>query len=214
MLPVLTYLLMTRAGHSSSLVRPDAAPDKPSKFASPFPLDVKSVCSSAGLRWLVLLLLLRPSLGVCPHCKDTIAGCAGGINCPTITDLVTNAAIFADRTLGVTPKVSACLPSEVAAHFTRPVCDAIVGLACGPAEGAVLDFGAEPYANSAQAVVRAAVYGHCSVTEAAAELARRLEAAETAVQVQKIAGAIDALKIAGDSVASIASSATISLSSR
>ena len=77
---------------------------------------------------MLLIILMVPSTdAVCIHCKDTIVGCTGGANCPTVADVSTNSDIFTNMALGSTPKVSGLLPAEVSAHFTRPVCDAIVG---------------------------------------------------------------------------------------
>ena len=67
------------------------------------------------------------SLGVskvealCPHCKDTISGCAGGDSCPLVTDSVANAAIINDKALGTSPSVAHLLTHELAAAFTRQV---------------------------------------------------------------------------------------------
>ena len=76
-----------------------------------------------------------------------------------------------------------------------------MGIACAPAAGYEVDFDDAAYTTT-QAVVQAATYGHCSIGEAACELNKRLEAATTAVAVDKIKGAIDSLKMAGDCVAS------------
>ena len=152
-----------------------------------------------------ILLVLGSSLGmvdaVCPHCKDSISGCAGGDECPLFKDLTANAAIFAETKLGSTPRMQNVLPPEIGVHFSRPMCEAIVAVACAPKVGHTVDFDSTTY-TSTQAVVQAATYGHCSVAEAACELAKRLEAAETGVAVDKIKGAIDSLKIAGEGVAS------------
>lgn len=79
--------------------------------------------------------MLTPTEAVCPYCKDTIPGCAGGDACPTVADVASNAAIFTDHSLGSTPKVTNIFPPELAAHFSRPFCEAIVGIACAPALG-------------------------------------------------------------------------------
>ena len=153
--------------------------------------------------WVMLLLTtnLRSAAAVCTHCKDSIVGCAGGDDCPLFKDLTANALIFQANRLGSTPKLSHLLPPEVGLHFSRPVCEAIVGIACAPAAGYEVDFDDAAYTTT-QAVVQAATYGHCSIGEAACELNKRLEAATTAVAVDKIKGAIDSLKMAGDCVAS------------
>ncbi|KOO53840.1 hypothetical protein Ctob_016710, partial [Chrysochromulina tobinii] len=78
-------------------------------------------------------------------------------------------------------------------QFTRPVVDAIVGLACAPVQGVQIDF-TDPMYNAASAVVKAAVYGHCSFAEASAILAERLDAAANIEAIEKIRGAMDSLK--------------------
>ena len=80
-------------------------------------------------------------------------------------------------------KVNALVPAEVAAHFPRGVVDAILGLVCAPSAGSEVDFTQAPYVDSAQAVVQAALLGHCSVPVAGAELALRQEQATTAIEV-------------------------------
>ena len=139
---------------------------------------------------------------VCVHCKDSIFGCAGGDACPTVVDMALNLGIVRDKKVGSTPKVGNLITQEMAAHFSRPVVDAIVGLACAPAVGSEIDFTAAPYDTSHQAVVQAALYGHCSVSEAASQLALRMEASDDDRDLTKIKGAIDSLKIIGDSVIS------------
>jgi hypothetical protein len=78
-----------------------------------------------------------------------------------------------------------------------PVVDAIVGLACAPVQGVQIDF-TDPTYNAASAVVKAAVYGHCSFAEASAILAERLDAAANIEAIEKIRGAMDSLKTAGE----------------
>ena len=163
----------------------------------------------AMIDWLdhfVLTLLLGPAVAilrqakveaVCIHCRDTIPGCSGGEACPLVTNLAGNAAIFAERQLGRLPKMSHMLTPEVSSHFTRPVCEAIVGLACAPALGVEIDFALPEY-RSSQAIVQAASYGHCSAAEAACVLAERLEAAVDTLASEKIKGAMDSLKIVSD----------------
>jgi hypothetical protein len=135
----------------------------------------------------------------CVHCRDTITGCTGGDDCPLIADLAANVAIFTESKLGQTPRISHMLPPELSTHFPRPTCEAIVGLACAPAVGTEIDFTDAAYSSS-QAVVQAAIYGHCSVAEAATVLGARMDAALSEVDVAKIQGAMDSLKIVGDRV--------------
>jgi len=56
-------------------------------------------------------------------------GCAGGDACPLVKDLVGNTAIFTENTLGKCPSVNQLLPSFLLNVFTKPVCEAIVGIA-------------------------------------------------------------------------------------
>ena len=85
---------------------------------------------------LVSLLWGAPTAqAVCPHCKDSIPGCGGGDACPLVTDLAANAAIFAESKLGQAPRLTHLMMPELAAHFPRPVAEAVVGIACAPAVG-------------------------------------------------------------------------------
>ena len=152
---------------------------------------------------LIGMMLLPVVNGVCIHCKDTIAGCTGGDNCPLFKDWNSNTAIFNDKTLGKTPQVSHGLVPELATVFTRAVVDAIVGLACAPEVGTEINFEDAAYRKS-QAVVQAAAYGHCSVAEATSVLAQRLEDATDAIEVSKIKGAMDSLRLVSDTLASSA----------
>jgi hypothetical protein len=114
-----------------------------------------------------------------------------------VTELTKNAEIFTKRTLGASPTVAYSMTHELAMQFTRPVVDAIVGLACAPVQGVQIDFN-DPAYSSANAIVKAAVYGHCSFAEAAAILAERLDGAADELAVGKIRGAMETLKSAGD----------------
>jgi hypothetical protein len=86
----------------------------------------------------------------------------------------------------------------MAAHFTRPVVDAIMGIACAPCQGAQVDLKSGAYTQH-HAVVKAAVYGHASFAEASAELAERMDTATTDIEVNKIRGALDSLKLGVES---------------
>jgi hypothetical protein len=134
---------------------------------------------------------------VCPHCKDTILPGHASTSCPLMTELAKNTAIFIEKKLGSSPTVSYSLTHELAMQFTRPVVDAIVGLACAPVQGVQIDFNDGTY-TAANAVVKAAVYGHCSFAEASAILAERLDQAADELTVGKIRGAMESLKSAGD----------------
>jgi hypothetical protein len=106
--------------------------------------------------------------------------------------------MFANKALGGSPTLTYSLTHEMAAHFTRPVVDAIMGIACAPCQGAQVDLKAAAYAQH-HAVVKAAVYGHASFAEASAELAERMDTATTDIEVNKIRGALDSLKLGVDS---------------
>jgi len=135
---------------------------------------------------------------VCPHCKDTILPANHvAAACPLIVELNKNAEIFEKKKLGSSPTVAHSMTHELAMQFTRPVVDAIVGLACAPVQGVQIDF-TDPMYNAASAVVKAAVYGHCSFAEASAILAERLDAAANIEAIEKIRGAMDSLKTAGE----------------
>ena len=136
---------------------------------------------------------------ICPHCKDTILPAAHAATaCPLVTELNANAAIFTTKKLGSSPTVVHSMTHELAMHFTRPVIDAIVGLACAPTQGTSIDFTDASY-TQASSIVKAAVYGHCSFAEASSVLSERLDAAASTLDVEKIRGAMDTLKSASES---------------
>ena len=141
---------------------------------------------------------------VCPHCKDTISPAGhSAATCPLVVELNNNAAIFTNKRLGSSPTVVHSLTHELAMQFTRPVIDAIVGLACAPVHGISVDFTDATYTQSS-AVVKAAVYGHCSFAEASAVLSERLDAATNPLDIEKIRGAMDTLKSASESAVNTA----------
>ena len=146
----------------------------------------------------LLLHSLPVARAVCIHCKDTIAPTHLDAACPLVVGIAANAQLFATKSLGGSPTLTYSLTHEMAAHFTRPVVDAIMGIACAPCQGAQVDLKSAAYAQ-ANAVVKAAVYGHASFAEASAELAERMDAATTDIEVNKIRGALDSLKLGVDS---------------
>jgi hypothetical protein len=148
---------------------------------------------------LSLLLHSLPGVrAVCTHCKDTITPGHLDAACPLVVGIAANAQMFANKALGGSPTLTYSLTHEMAAHFTRPVVDAIMGIACAPCQGAQVDLKSAAYAQH-HAVVKAAVYGHASFAEASAELAERMDAATTDIEVNKIRGALDSLKLGVDS---------------
>ena len=141
---------------------------------------------------------------ICPHCKDTILPAAHAATaCPLVTELNANAAIFTAKRLGSSPTVVYSLTHELAMQFTRPVIDAIVGLACAPVHGLSIDF-TDPTYTQSNAVVKAAVYGHCSFAEASAILSERLDAATDLPSIEKIRGAMDSLKTSSEAAVNTA----------
>jgi len=154
--------------------------------------------SSSTVMLSLLLHSLPVARAVCTHCKDTISPTHLDAACPLVVGIAANAQLFATKSLGASPTLTYSLTHEMAAHFTRPVVDAIMGIACAPCQGAQVDLKSAAYAQ-ANAVVKAAVYGHASFAEASAELAERLDAATTQLDVDKIRGAMDSLKLGVES---------------
>ena len=177
----------------------DVTPSTPAPWRSVTVALLLSAPLPMRIRVFAFLFHLEPvdATIVCPHCKDTIMPAHAATACPLVTELTKNAEIFTKRTLGASPTVAYSMTHELAMQFTRPVVDAIVGLACAPVQGVQIDFNDATY-SSANAVVKAAVYGHCSFSEAAAILAERLDGAADELAVGKIRGAMESLKSAGD----------------
>ena len=167
-----------------------------------------SSCRSAGSvspsRSVLIGMLLIGGLGgahgVCPHCKDSILGCKGGVDCPLFKEQAANAALFTRRVLGSVPRVTYHFPPELAASFSRPVCEAIVGMACAPAPGREIDLENDAAYSTCRAVVQAASFHHCSVAEASSVLTARLEAATEGASILKIRGAMESLNMVSDAV--------------
>ena len=90
------------------------------------------------------------------------------------------------------PSVGVSLPAEILTVFTKNVVETIVGIACSPEVGKIIDFSDGAF-RSATSVVRAAFMSHCTIEEAGLELAQRLEDAEDALAVSKIQASIDLL---------------------
>ena len=141
----------------------------------------------------LLSSLFSHSDAVCVHCKDTIAGCTGGLNCPLVTDLASNVALFEAGTLGSVPKIHNLLPPELSSFFTRSVCEALVGIANAPVGGTMVDLSSGAY-STCNAVVQAAFYGHVTFEEAGLELNARLQNANDANDIAKVKASIDLLK--------------------
>ena len=69
--------------------------------------------------------------------------------------------------------------------------------------GLSIDFTDAAY-TQASAVVKAAVYGHCSFAEASAILSERLDNAPDMPSIEKIRGAMDSLKTSGEAAVNTA----------
>jgi len=111
---------------------------------APLPVGIKVLA--------VVLSNLYTVDAVCPHCKDTILPASHQpAACPLIVELTKNAEIFASKKLGSSPTVAHSMTHELAMQFTRPVVDAIVGLACAPVQGVQIDFQRRPAVQEPQA---------------------------------------------------------------
>ena len=168
------------------------------------------ICSGAGLRVsrgspirversgaLVLFLFLvccaKNAFCVCPHCKDFIPGCAGGDACITITGPAQNTDLMAVPQLSHVPTIGSLIPPELLAAFNRHVVEAVVGIACAPKAGTTVDLGGDDY-QTASAVVRALVFGHCTRDDAIIELSSRIDNVEAVMDLQKLTSALDLVK--------------------
>ena len=129
----------------------------------------------------------------CIHCRDSIAGCGGGDQCPLVKGVASNAEAMARQSLAHVPSLVKLLPSELLSVFTRTVVEAITGIASLPVGGGEVDLSSATYSTS-HSVVSAVTSGHITSERAVSELSRRLEAATTEVEVRKIGTSIDLLK--------------------
>jgi hypothetical protein len=135
------------------------------------------VCSGVLVRLMLfsaLLSMLRPVGAVCQHCQDFIPACPGGDKCPTIVHVAGNAEEWTDKGTGALPQgLPSMIPPDLLAVFSRQAMDSIVGLVTAPRGGGQLDFSTDAY-SSANAVVKAAFSGKCTIEDAALELGERL----------------------------------------
>ena len=90
--------------------------------------------------FVMFMSFIHSISGVCIHCKDSIPGCTGGDNCPTIVDVNSNAQIFSSNAIGSIPKTCHLLPPALMQHFPRTVMEMIVATACAPVGDQVIDF--------------------------------------------------------------------------
>ena len=162
-----------------------------------FALALPSAAAARRLRVLLPVFYLvcvgpAPVGAVCPHCKDSIAGCTGGTACPLVADLAANVAGFESGSLSTLPEVRHLIPPRLLALFSRSVLEQIVATATAPL-GSAVDLRGQRY-TSATSVVQAALFGHCSMEEASLELTRRMEAATEMIDVTRLSTALDALR--------------------
>ena len=100
---------------------------------------------------------------------------------------------MAEPTITTPPKLTSLLPAELLSTFNRQVVDTIMGLWCSPPAGTQIDFSGDAYKES-KAVMRAALAGHCTYEEAAAEMTDRLWDAADSLTAQKLTGMLAQLK--------------------
>ena len=101
--------------------------------------------SSSTAMLSLLLHSLPVARAVCTQCKDTISPTHLDAACPLVVGIAANAQLFATKSLGASPTLTYSLTHEMAAHFTRPVVDAIMGIACAPCQGAQVDLKSAAY---------------------------------------------------------------------
>ena len=83
-----------------------------------FALALPSSAATRRLRvlWPVFYFVfvgLAPVGAVCPHCKDSIAGCTGGSSCPLVADLAANVAGMESGSLSTIPEVRHLVPPRL-----------------------------------------------------------------------------------------------------
>ena len=140
-------------------------------------------------------------MAVCPHCKDSVPGCTGGDACPLVSDIATNSRFFdAEARPGAgCPNLNRLLSPTMLRAFSRPVCEAIVGIASAPLGGREADVSDADAYPDARSIVQAAFYGHCSISSALLELTSRMtEAGED--ELTRYRAAVDVLKARGDAI--------------
>ena len=131
--------------------------------------------------------------GICPHCKNTIAGCPGGDKCITITGPIANAACLASAALTSLPDPTNLLTPDLMAMCSRPMLEALRALNHAPTTSMAVDLTTAAY-TTASSVVQAASFGYVSLEEAKVELSRRIDSAATELEVARLNAAMVALK--------------------
>ena len=125
---------------------------------------------SAALVLAVSLLFLPSAQAVvCETCKDTIAGCAGGGNCPLLKAPAENSALLASGATSKAPDATKLLPVELLCTFTKSVMETLCAVARAPKGGGSVDLSSSSI-STATGVVKAAINGFCTWEEAGLEL--------------------------------------------
>jgi hypothetical protein len=125
----------------------------------------------------------------CDICKDTIAGCKGGTDCPLVKGPISNAASLTAASTSKAPDLTHLLPTDMLCTFSRPVIQTLNAVAKAPKGGGPMDLTVGAIAKVTD-VVRMAVDGFCSWEDAGLELATRLEAAKDEGEIAKVSAAL------------------------
>jgi hypothetical protein len=123
----------------------------------------------------------------CHTCFDQIAGCAGGNACQLLTGPVANSGSLAGLA-GAAAAITclALLPPICLRVLTRSVLDCMRAAARRPAPGAPLDLTVLDLA----ALMLAARSGQCSYDDAVTDVTRRLNAATTQLEVNRLSAIV------------------------
>ena len=169
-------------------------------------LGSKLPCSPGLLLALVLMSIPGASGVVCSSCKDTIAGCKGGSDCPLLKTPMANAASLFSGSTSSAPDLKQLLPPELLCTFTKSVMETLCAVARAPKGGGSVDLSVTSMSSSTE-VVKAAINGFCTWEEAGLELAGRLEAATDSADVTKLSAALTLLKTTSDKAGTMAQAA-------
>jgi hypothetical protein len=90
---------------------------------------------------LALMLVGLPSASAvtCETCKDTIAGCTGGANCPLLKAPRDNAALLRSSASTEAPDMTKLLPPDLLCTFTKTVMETLSAVARAPKGGGTVD---------------------------------------------------------------------------
>jgi hypothetical protein len=125
----------------------------------------------------------------CHTCFDQIAGCTGGANCLMLTQTAANTLSMAGTVVAVITCVS-LLPPICLRVLSRSVLDCLKSVASRPAPGAPLDI----EALGLPELVQAARMARCSYEDASVEVTRRLGAATTGPEINRLTAIGDQLQ--------------------